>query len=107
MCSLQAALQAHAPPLDALRTSSAAFEYSEPLPTQGSILFSVSWMPLREEQVLNGTLHVHLLRANGLKAMDRNGKSDPYVKLELAGQKHRSKVKQRTLNPEWNEKFSL
>ena len=45
------------------------------------------------------TLHIHLQSARGLKAMDSNGKSDPYVKLELAGQKHRSKVKQRTLNP--------
>ena len=54
-----------------------------------------------------GTLQVELLRATDLKAMDRNGLSDPYVKLQLSGQKHRSKTVKKTLNPTWHERFEF
>ena len=90
--------------LEALRASN-SHEFSEPLPTQGSILFDVSWEPVAAEQVSTGTLHVHLMRANGLKSMDRNGKSDPYVKLTLAGTTHKSKTIKKTLDPVWDETF--
>jgi len=90
--------------LDALRLGGAA-EFSEPLPTQGSLVFSVSWEAVAAEQVSRGTLHVLLQRASGLKAMDRNGKSDPYAKLTLQGVTHKSKTIKKTLDPEWNESF--
>ena len=40
-----------------------------------------------------GVLVVRLLHASGLKAMDRNGSSDPYAKLSLAGGTRTSKVR--------------
>ena len=54
-----------------------------------------------------GTLHVRLERAAGLKAMDRNGKSDPYVKLSLCGKTHKSKVVKENLNPHWDQQFTF
>ena len=48
---------------------------------------------------------MQLDRAAGLKAMDSNGKSDPYVKLSLCGKQHKSKVVSKTLNPRWDESF--
>ncbi|XP_072106153.1 double C2-like domain-containing protein alpha [Mobula birostris] len=57
-----------------------------------------------EEQVLQCSIH----RAKGLKPMDLNGLSDPYVKLHLLpgpckGNKLRTKTVRNSLNPCWNE----
>ena len=41
------------------------------------------------------------------RAADRGGTSDPYVKLSLAGQQHKSKTIKKTLDPVWNEHFAL
>ncbi|KAI4822620.1 hypothetical protein KUCAC02_008152 [Chaenocephalus aceratus] len=62
---------------------------------------------LRYEQ-RSSELHCRLLRAKGLKPMDFNGLSDPYVKLHLLpGACKANKLKTRTirnsLNPVWNE----
>ena len=54
-----------------------------------------------------GTLHVHLVSATGLKSADRNGKSDPYARLRLAGQQLRSKTLMETLEPRWDEHFEF
>ncbi|CAA6662463.1 unnamed protein product [Spirodela intermedia] len=57
-----------------------------------------------------GILHVKVQRASGLLKMDLLGKSDPYVKLSLSGERLPSKkttVKMCELNPEWNERFKL
>ncbi|KAL1535983.1 synaptotagmin-3-like [Salvia divinorum] len=57
-----------------------------------------------------GILHVRVIRATKLLKMDLLGLSDPYVKLNLSGEKHPSKkttVKKKTLNPEWNEELKL
>lgn len=51
----------------------------------------------------SGTLQIHLQRARGLISADRNGLSDPYAKLSLAGQSHTSKTIRNTLNPDWDE----
>lgn len=45
--------------------------------------------------------------ARDLPAMDLNGLSDPYVKVQLGKQKFRTKVVKKTLNPYWGEEFSL
>uniref|UniRef100_A0AAV2KG30 C2 domain-containing protein n=1 Tax=Knipowitschia caucasica TaxID=637954 RepID=A0AAV2KG30_KNICA len=56
-------------------------------------------------------LHCTVLRAKGLKSMDFNGLSDPYVKLHLLpGACKANKLKTRTirnsLNPVWNERLT-
>ena len=50
-----------------------------------------------------GTLRVHLQSATSLRPADRNGLSDPYATLSVAGQMHKSKTVPNTLNPEWDE----
>ncbi|KAL5200272.1 hypothetical protein ABZP36_021475 [Zizania latifolia] len=55
-----------------------------------------------------GILLVKVIRAMNLLKMDLLGKSDPYVKLRLSGERLLSKktsVKMSNLNPEWNEHF--
>ncbi|KAG1353925.1 synaptotagmin-3 [Cocos nucifera] len=57
-----------------------------------------------------GILHVKVVRALNLRKMDFLGKSDPYVKLRLSGDRLPSKktsIKMSNLNPEWNEQFKL
>lgn len=59
----------------------------------------------------NNALHCTIARARGLKAMDSNGFSDPYVKLHLLpgaskSTKLRTKTIHKTLNPEWNESLT-
>lgn len=53
-------------------------------------------------------LSVTILEASGLPAMDRNGMSDPYVKVSLqpeTRQKFETHIKSNTLNPIFNETF--
>ncbi|KAG9445632.1 hypothetical protein H6P81_011760 [Aristolochia fimbriata] len=57
-----------------------------------------------------GILHVKVVRALNLSKMDFWGKSDPYVKLKLSGERlpsRKTTIKMKNLNPEWNEKFKL
>jgi len=92
--------------LEALRVSDEA-SYQEELTTQGSLVFSVTWTPLRVEEGQSGTLFVRLAKATGLKAMDSNGFSDPYAKLSLCGTVHKSKTIKKTLDPVWDQTFSF
>ncbi|XP_073153905.1 C2 and GRAM domain-containing protein At1g03370-like isoform X2 [Henckelia pumila] len=50
-------------------------------------------------------LLVRVIEARNLPAMDQNGFSDPYVKLQLGKQRYRSKVIKKCLNPSWCEEF--
>ncbi|XP_021663634.2 synaptotagmin-3 isoform X3 [Hevea brasiliensis] len=57
-----------------------------------------------------GILHVKVVRAMKLLKADFLGTSDPYVKLNLTGEKLPAKkttIKKNNLNPEWNENFKL
>lgn len=52
-----------------------------------------------------GKLIVRVYKAEGLAAADINGKSDPFIKMNLVNQFHRTSTQYKTLNPEWNEMF--
>lgn len=57
-----------------------------------------------------GILHVKVVRALNLSKMDLFGKSDPYVKLKMSGERlptKKTSIKMKNLNPEWNEQFKL
>ncbi|KAF3319874.1 synaptotagmin-3-like protein [Carex littledalei] len=57
-----------------------------------------------------GILRVKVVRAMDLLKMDLIGKSDPYVKLKLSGERlpsKRTSIKMCNLNPEWNENFKF
>lgn len=55
--------------------------------------------------VMLGKLVVRVYRAEGLASADINGKSDPFIKMNLVNQYHRTSTQYKTLNPEWNEMF--
>ncbi|KAH7731919.1 CRE-SNT-2 protein [Aphelenchoides avenae] len=53
-------------------------------------------------------LSVAIVECENLPAMDRNGMSDPYIKLSILPerkQKFETKIQRKTLNPVFNEKF--
>eukprot|EP01094_Clydonella_sp_ATCC50884_P016025 TRINITY_DN2671_c0_g1_i1.p1 TRINITY_DN2671_c0_g1~~TRINITY_DN2671_c0_g1_i1.p1 ORF type:complete len:395 (+),score=27.44 TRINITY_DN2671_c0_g1_i1:24-1187(+) len=52
-------------------------------------------------------LRVRLIAGSNLIAADSNGKSDPYCVISVPGDKHKSKVKKKTLEPQWDETFEL
>lgn len=52
-----------------------------------------------------GKLIVRVYKAEGLASADMNGKSDPFIKMKLVNQIHRTSTQYRTLNPVWNEMF--
>ena len=57
-------------------------------------------------------LNIQVIEAKDVPAMDRNGKSDPFIKLYLLGPKSgdkigevKTKIIKKTLNPVWNEEY--
>ncbi|KFK31345.1 hypothetical protein AALP_AA6G100200 [Arabis alpina] len=52
-------------------------------------------------------LQVRVVEARNLPAMDLNGFSDPYVRLQLGKQRSRTKVVKKNLNPKWADDFSF
>ena len=48
---------------------------------------------------------VHLQRADGLRAADSNGKSDPYAKVRVGRHKGQTRVVPRSLDPRWDERL--
>ncbi|KAF7975752.1 hypothetical protein HWV62_8539 [Athelia sp. TMB] len=62
----------------------------------------------RESINNQGMLRVDILDGKDILAADRGGKSDPFVVFSLNGQKvFKSQTKKKTLNPEWNENFTV
>ncbi|CAG0898700.1 unnamed protein product, partial [Cyprideis torosa] len=53
------------------------------------------------------SIRVKCLRASGLPDIERFGKVDPYVQLELQGEKVKTEVISDTTEPEWNEIVEL
>jgi hypothetical protein len=52
-------------------------------------------------------LYVTLVSGKDLLAMDGGKTSDPLVKLTMNGQRHESSTKEKTLRPQWNERFGF
>ncbi|KAJ6848027.1 C2 and GRAM domain-containing protein [Iris pallida] len=52
-------------------------------------------------------LLIHVIEARDLPAMDLNGLSDPYVRLQLGKHRAKTRVVKESLNPIWDEKFSF
>ena len=52
-------------------------------------------------------LQVRVTEARNIPAMDPNGLSDPYVKIQLGRQKFKTKVVKKSLNPQWGEEFGF
>ena len=81
---------------------------------RSTVTISAKYVPVpiqleMRETVNNcGVIRVDLLEGSGLKAADRNGKSDPYCVFQLNGYKvFESTVQKKTLTPKWNEKFEM
>ncbi|ETE71807.1 Multiple C2 and transmembrane domain-containing protein 1, partial [Ophiophagus hannah] len=86
---------------------------------EGTILMRKSWKRTsktqsvrlsdlhKKAQLWRGIVSITLIEGCGLKAMDSNGLSDPYVKFRLGHQKYKSKIMSKTLNPKWREQFDL
>ena len=52
-----------------------------------------------------GLLRVRLSHAIGLRSMDSNGYSDPYVKLTLGKETNKSEIVRKSLNPRWDKDY--
>jgi phospholipase C len=52
-----------------------------------------------------GLLTVTIVNATNLDAKDKDGFSDPYVELQIDGQKYKTRYIPNTLNPVWKEDF--
>ncbi|KAJ6830649.1 C2 and GRAM domain-containing protein [Iris pallida] len=52
-------------------------------------------------------LLVHVIKARDLPAVDVNGSSDPYVRLQLGKHRAKTKIVKNSLNPVWDEEFSF
>lgn len=67
----------------------------------------------RPLSVPQGVLRIHLVEAHNLIAKDNfmggivKGKSDPYVKIRVAGITYRSHTIKENLNPVWNELYEV
>lgn len=86
-------------------------------PGSGKLMVQVSWFPLstnklpQSDLITNcGDLKITIKNANGLPASDRNGKSDPFLKLYINDNEdsfYRTKTQKKTLDPTWNETCSV
>ena len=54
-----------------------------------------------------GIVHVVIVQAIQLKAMDKGANSDPYCKVSLGKDKQKTKIINNTLNPKWRESLDL
>ena len=61
----------------------------------------------REEGGGTRKLRVRVVKGADLVAKDRGGTSDPLAQLVLGTQTRETQVVPKTLNPEWNESFTL
>ncbi|XP_019934296.1 synaptotagmin VIII isoform X2 [Paralichthys olivaceus] len=79
-------------------------EYGSTKQQRGKLLYSLEYNAALSE------LTVGIKQANGLKAMDVGGSSDPYIKVYICPEKSKTcetKVFKNTLNPVFNEQFNF
>lgn len=50
-------------------------------------------------------MRVHLYQGKNLPALDSNGLSDPFVKIDFLGEKEKSEIAKKTLYPEYYKTF--
>ncbi|KAK9477542.1 hypothetical protein V1514DRAFT_282796 [Lipomyces japonicus] len=85
-----------------------ALEASLDAETQAAIVRSMEPKPAKQKQSTSYIFSIDVVEAEGIKACDTNGFSDPYVEL-IDHQKKKRIAKTRTiqkdLNPRWNENF--
>lgn len=79
---------------------------SDEMESLGDICFSLRYVPT------TGKLMVVILEAKNVKAMDKNGLSDPFVKIQLMEngkriKKKKTTIKKETLDPYYNESFTF
>eukprot|EP01097_Dermamoeba_algensis_P002003 TRINITY_DN1791_c0_g1_i1.p1 TRINITY_DN1791_c0_g1~~TRINITY_DN1791_c0_g1_i1.p1 ORF type:complete len:319 (-),score=75.70 TRINITY_DN1791_c0_g1_i1:400-1356(-) len=55
----------------------------------------------------NGRLNLTVFEARQLKSMDKNGLSDPFVRVEIGNFKKKTDVKKKTLNPVFQDQFEI
>lgn len=86
-------------------------------PSSAKIMVQVSWFPIsvtklpQSDLITNcGDLKINIKSANDLISSDRNGKSDPFVKLYLndnGSPFYKTKTIKKTLDPTWNESCTV
>lgn len=65
-------------------------------------------LPATEKMADTGVMKLTIMDAVGLKAADKNGKSDPYVKIRLGETTvYKTDKNRRTLDPVWNEQTTF
>lgn len=80
-----------------------------------TVVLSAKWVPvplvLEPRETINneGNLLITLIDGKDIRGVDRSGKSDPYVVFLLDNDEkvYKSQVQKKTLNPVWNEQFSV
>ena len=60
------------------------------------------YVKLSYEPAVSGSVHLDLIKAEALKAADKNGLSDPYVTVSIGDRTEKSKVFHKTLNPQFD-----
>jgi len=74
-----------------------------------NLLLKIQTKPV-EKKVESGpfkTLVIKITQGKNLVSKDSNGKSDPYCKVWLGSNKFQTKVKAKTLNPVWDDVFTI
>jgi len=73
-------------------------------PRQQSLRGWINFQVKREDLLLK----INIIKCEELPAMDSDGASDPYVKIDIEELRHKplkTRVKKKTLNPSFNEEF--
>lgn len=84
---------------------------------KGILMLQISWFPISISKIPSsdlisnsGELSIYIRSATNLISADRNGKSDPFIKLYVNDSKdlfYKSKCQKKTLNPTWNESCTV